>query len=36
VYDDLVVTDEVGRCMGIARVGDLIRSLSELERRTAS
>jgi EAL domain-containing protein (putative c-di-GMP-specific phosphodiesterase class I) len=36
VYDDLVVIDEVGRCMGIARVGDLIRSLSELERRTAS
>ncbi|MDF5753747.1 EAL domain-containing protein [Spongiactinospora sp. TRM90649] len=25
VYDDLVVTDEVGRCMGILRVGDLIR-----------
>jgi EAL domain-containing protein (putative c-di-GMP-specific phosphodiesterase class I) len=36
VYDDLVVIDELGRCMGIARVGDLIRSLSELERRTAS
>jgi EAL domain-containing protein (putative c-di-GMP-specific phosphodiesterase class I) len=36
VYDDLVVVDEVGRCMGIARVGDLIRSLSDLERRTAS
>jgi EAL domain-containing protein (putative c-di-GMP-specific phosphodiesterase class I) len=36
VYDDLVVVDEVGRCLGIARVGDLIRSLSELERRTAS
>jgi hypothetical protein len=36
VYDDLVVVDEVGRCMGIARVGDLIRSLSELERRSAS
>jgi EAL domain-containing protein (putative c-di-GMP-specific phosphodiesterase class I) len=36
VYDDLVVVDEVGRCLGIARVGDLIRSLSGLERRTAS
>lgn len=36
VYDDLVVVDEVGRCLGIARVGDLIRSLSELDRRTAS
>jgi EAL domain-containing protein (putative c-di-GMP-specific phosphodiesterase class I) len=36
VYDDLVVIDEVGRCMGIARVGDLIRSLSEMERRAAS
>lgn len=36
VYDDLVVIDELGRCMGIARVGDLIRSLSELERRSAS
>jgi EAL domain-containing protein (putative c-di-GMP-specific phosphodiesterase class I) len=28
VYDDLVVTDEVGRCLGIVRVSDLIRSLS--------
>jgi EAL domain-containing protein (putative c-di-GMP-specific phosphodiesterase class I) len=28
VYDDLVVTDEVGRCLGIVRVADLIRSLS--------
>ena len=28
VYDDLVVVDEVGRCLGIVRVGDLIRSLS--------
>ncbi|GLY91694.1 EAL domain-containing protein [Actinoallomurus iriomotensis] len=36
VYDDLVVVDEVGRCLGIVRVGDLIRSLSALERRTAS
>jgi EAL domain-containing protein (putative c-di-GMP-specific phosphodiesterase class I) len=36
VYDDLVVVDEVGRCIGIARVGDLIRSLSELERHRAS
>ncbi|MBB6473530.1 EAL domain-containing protein [Sphaerisporangium rubeum] len=25
VYDDLVVVDEVGRCMGIVHVGDLIR-----------
>ncbi|GAB3978382.1 hypothetical protein GCM10029978_070940 [Actinoallomurus acanthiterrae] len=31
VYEDLVVIDEVGRCLGIARVGDLIRSLSALE-----
>jgi EAL domain-containing protein (putative c-di-GMP-specific phosphodiesterase class I) len=31
VYDDLVVIDEVGRCVGVARVGDLIRSLSALE-----
>lgn len=31
VYDDLVVVDEVGRCLGVARVGDLIRSLSALE-----
>ncbi|WP_329234309.1 EAL domain-containing protein [Actinoallomurus sp. NBC_01490] len=30
VYDDLVVVDEVGRCLGIARVGDLIRSLADL------
>ncbi|GLZ13849.1 hypothetical protein Acsp04_40840 [Actinomadura sp. NBRC 104425] len=28
VYDDLVVTDEVGRCLGIVRVADLIRGLS--------
>lgn len=28
VYDDLVVVDEVGRCLGIVRVSDLIRSLS--------
>lgn len=28
VYDDLVVVDEVGRCLGIVRVADLIRSLS--------
>lgn len=28
VYDDLVVTDEVGRCLGIVRVSDLIRSLA--------
>jgi hypothetical protein len=25
VYDDLVVVDEVGRCMDIVHVGDLIR-----------
>ena len=31
VYNDLVVIDEVGRCLGVARVGDLIRSLSALE-----
>jgi EAL domain-containing protein (putative c-di-GMP-specific phosphodiesterase class I) len=31
VYDDLVVVDEVGRCVGVARVGDLIRSLSALK-----
>jgi EAL domain-containing protein (putative c-di-GMP-specific phosphodiesterase class I) len=36
VYDDLVVVDEVGRCLGVARVGDLIRSLSALERQAAS
>ncbi|TDD84927.1 EAL domain-containing protein [Actinomadura rubrisoli] len=28
VYDDLVVVDEVGRCLGIVRVADLIRSLA--------
>ncbi|GAA4227142.1 hypothetical protein GCM10022254_14090 [Actinomadura meridiana] len=28
VYDDLVVVDELGRCLGIVRVADLIRSLS--------
>lgn len=35
VYDDLVVVDEVGRCLGVARVGDLIRSLSATENRPA-
>ncbi|MDP9867398.1 MULTISPECIES: EAL domain-containing protein [Streptosporangium] len=28
VYDDLVVVDEVGRCMGIVRVADLIRQMA--------
>ncbi|MCP2341294.1 EAL domain-containing protein [Actinomadura rupiterrae] len=28
VYDDLVVTDEVGRCIGIVRVADLIRGMA--------
>ncbi|SFJ35381.1 EAL domain, c-di-GMP-specific phosphodiesterase class I (or its enzymatically inactive variant) [Streptosporangium canum] len=28
VYDDLVVVDEVGRCMGIVRVSDLIRQVA--------
>ncbi|MBB5631066.1 EAL domain-containing protein [Sphaerisporangium krabiense] len=30
VYDDLVVVDEVGRCMGIVHVGDLIRHVADL------
>ncbi|WP_228640063.1 EAL domain-containing protein [Microtetraspora sp. AC03309] len=30
VYDDLVVVDEVGRCMGIVRVGDLIRHVATI------
>lgn len=29
VYDDLVVIDEVGRCLGVVRVADLIRSLPD-------
>ncbi|NUW41664.1 EAL domain-containing protein [Nonomuraea rhodomycinica] len=28
VYDDLVVTDELNRCMGIVRVSDLIREVT--------
>ncbi|WP_307845604.1 EAL domain-containing protein [Planomonospora sp. ID67723] len=32
VYDDLVVTDEVGRCMGIVRVSDLIRQVAGMQR----
>lgn len=28
VYDDLVVTDEMNRCLGIVRVSDLIREVS--------
>lgn len=31
VYDDLVVTDELNRCLGIVRVSDLIRQVSEME-----
>ncbi|GGO23448.1 hypothetical protein GCM10010116_47240 [Microbispora rosea subsp. aerata] len=31
VYDDLVVVDEVGRCMGVVRVGDLLRHTAELQ-----
>ncbi|WP_068924105.1 EAL domain-containing protein [Planobispora rosea] len=30
VYDDLVVTDEVGRCMGIVRISDLIRQVAAM------
>ncbi|RCG29682.1 EAL domain-containing protein [Sphaerisporangium album] len=30
VYDDLVVVDEVGRCMGVVHVGDLIRHVADL------
>ncbi|MFF5205432.1 EAL domain-containing protein [Streptosporangium sp. NPDC000396] len=32
VYDDLIVTDEVGRCMGIVRVSDLIRQVTATQR----
>ncbi|GAA3414467.1 hypothetical protein GCM10018952_35090 [Streptosporangium vulgare] len=32
VYDDLVVTDEVGRCMGVVRVADLIRQVAAMQR----
>ena len=38
VYDDLVVVDEVGRCMGVVRVSDLIRHVADARaetRRTA-
>ncbi|MFC4590047.1 EAL domain-containing protein [Sphaerisporangium corydalis] len=30
VYDDLVVVDEVGRCMGVVHVSDLIRHVADL------
>ncbi|WP_308164531.1 EAL domain-containing protein [Nonomuraea sediminis] len=30
VYDDLVVTDELNRCLGIVRVSDLIRQVSAM------
>ncbi|PZG21870.1 EAL domain-containing protein [Nonomuraea aridisoli] len=30
VYDDLVVTDELNRCLGIVRVSDLIRQVTSL------
>ncbi|SIS17468.1 EAL domain, c-di-GMP-specific phosphodiesterase class I (or its enzymatically inactive variant) [Microbispora rosea] len=35
VYDDLVVVDEVGRCMGVVRVGDLLRHAADLQSRSA-
>ncbi len=31
VYDDLVVVDEVGRCMGVVHVGDLIRHVADIQ-----
>ncbi|MCK2216555.1 EAL domain-containing protein [Actinomadura sp. ATCC 31491] len=33
VYDDLVVTDEMNRCLGIVRVSDLIREVTAATRR---
>ncbi|MGI5156790.1 EAL domain-containing protein [Microbispora sp. CA-102843] len=35
VYDDLVVVDEVGRCMGVVRVGDLLRHAADLQPQPA-
>ncbi|GAB3899109.1 hypothetical protein GCM10027612_58440 [Microbispora bryophytorum subsp. camponoti] len=35
VYDDLVVVDEVGRCMGVVRVGDLLRHAAALQAQPA-
>ncbi len=32
VYDDLVVTDEMNRCLGIVRVSDLIREVTSMTR----
>jgi EAL domain-containing protein (putative c-di-GMP-specific phosphodiesterase class I) len=34
VYDDLVVVDEVGRCMGVVHVSDLIRHVADLQPAT--
>lgn len=33
VYDDLVVVDEVGRCMGVVHVSDLIRHVADARVR---
>ncbi|WP_433429644.1 EAL domain-containing protein [Nonomuraea sp. CA-141351] len=33
VYDDLVVTDEMNRCLGIVRVSDLIRQVTSIRGR---
>ncbi|WP_244301986.1 EAL domain-containing protein [Microbispora triticiradicis] len=30
-YDDLVVVDEVGRCMGVVRISDLLRHVAEIQ-----
>nr|WP_225311595.1 EAL domain-containing protein [Microbispora cellulosiformans] len=30
-YDDLVVVDEVGRCMGVVRISDLLRHVAEMQ-----
>ncbi|WP_261985658.1 EAL domain-containing protein [Microbispora sp. CSR-4] len=35
VYDDLVVVDEVGRCLGVVRVGDLLRHAADLQEQQA-
>lgn len=36
MYDDAVVVDESGRCLGVVRAGDLIRGMAELKVEQAA
>jgi hypothetical protein len=33
MYDDIVVTDDYGRCQGVLRINDLVRDLAQRQTR---